>query len=239
MKNQTSSKVKLTERDLEILNFINDFGFCEVSHVEKLFSLHGCRGYQLLNRLVRAGLLEHERIFYAKPGIYRTTGKGANYTNLPALQRVALGNYKHDMLMIEVYLKLRELCPDMEWISERQLKHDKYFDGVGKKGHLPDAMLRFPKEIVKGEAKQVAIEVELTAKSKIRAEKILAGYGSEFSIAEVWYYCADGVVEFMRSIAAGMDFIKIHRLRELLREEKAEVNTLQAKKELDAGSDVG
>jgi DNA-binding MarR family transcriptional regulator len=211
-----SKKIRITDRDLEILNFINNFGFCELPQIGKRFNLKIRRAYQIVNRFIEAGLLEHERIFYKKHGIYRLTQKGAKYTELPPLYRVSLANYKHDILMIEVYLKLRALYPEAEWISERQLKHDKYFDGLGKKGHLPDGILKFPNEIIRGEAKQVAIEVELTAKGKKRTESILTGYGKDFSITEVWYYCANNTVEFIRSNAARMQFVKVHTLGELL-----------------------
>jgi len=65
--------VRLTERDLEILRFINLFGFCEMPHLNHRFSLKRPRNYQVLNRLLTAKLIKHERVFYGRHGIYRLT----------------------------------------------------------------------------------------------------------------------------------------------------------------------
>jgi DNA-binding MarR family transcriptional regulator len=203
---KSKSRIKLTERDMEMLNFINDFGFCEMPQIEKRFSLKKPRSYQLIKRLIKTGFLRHERVFYGQHGIYRLTRKGSRCTELPPLARITLANYKHDIELIEVYLKLRDLHPEAQWISERKLKRDKYIDGLGKRGHLPDGMLIFP------DGKEVAIEIELTAKGKNRVEKILKWYAGEFDIKEVWYYCPPSVVAFMKANAARMAFVKVYDL---------------------------
>jgi hypothetical protein len=173
------SRLQVTARDIEILQFINEFGFCEMPHLDKRFGWNKPRNYQVIERLLRMELLRHERVFYGRPGIYRLTKKGASYTGLPAMQGVPLGNYMHEVTLIDVYLRLRSLYPEARFVSERQLKRDKFFDGVGKRGHLSDGYLIFP------EGKQVAIEVELSLKGRNRTESILKGYGREFSIEEV------------------------------------------------------
>lgn len=202
--------VKLTERDLEILRFINQFGFCEMPHVDKRFRLGKPRNYQIIQRLVKAGLVHHERVFHGRHGIYRLSPKGAKLTDLPPLARVPLANYTHDITLIEVYLKLRALHPNAQWISERHLMQDKHANGVGKRGHLPDGALVFPDQ------SQVAIEVELTLKGKARLESILKGYGAAFGYKEVWYYCPDRIAANIAPMVAKMPFIKIYPLKELL-----------------------
>jgi len=202
--------VKLTERDIEILKFINDFGFCEMPQLDRRFDLKKPRNYQIINRLVEGGLIHHERVFYGRHGIYRLTNKGARLTDLPPLSRIPLATYTHDITLIEVYLKLRKHHPEAQWISERQLTRDKHADGVGKRGHLSDGILVFP------EGKQVAIEVELSLKSKYRLERILKGYGAQFSIKEVRYYCPENIAAYIGSLATKMPFIQVHSLREFL-----------------------
>jgi hypothetical protein len=204
------SRLQVTARDIEILRFINEFGFCEMPHLDKRFGWNKPRNYQVIERLLRMELLRHERVFYGRPGIYRLTQKGASYTDLPAMRCVPLGNYVHEVTLIDVYLQLRFLYPEARFISERQLKRDKFFDGVGQRGHLSDGFLIFP------EGKQVAIEVELSLKGRNRTESILKGYGGEFSIEEVWYYCPEGIASSLRSMAAKMPFIKVYDLREFL-----------------------
>lgn len=201
---------KITERDVEILRFINDFGFCEMPQLERRFGFKKPRNYQVMSRLIEGGLVKHERVFYGRHGIFRLSERGAKLTELPALARVPLATYQHDLTLIEVYLKLREQYPAAQWVSERQLRRDKYFDGVGKTGHLSDGLLVFP------DGKQVAVEVELSLKGKHRLEHILKGYGADFSLEAVWYYCSEGVASVISLMAASWPFVKIYPLREFL-----------------------
>lgn len=206
----TKTGKMLTERDVEILNFINHFGFCEMPQVEKRFNVRGARGYQLMQRLIQMGLVKHERIFYGRHGIFRLTSKGASYTSLPPMDKVPVGIYEHQLNIIEVFLKLRLLYPEANWISERQLLHEKYFDGVGKSGHVSDGILVLP------DNKQIAIEVELSVKGKKRIEGILKGYGSQFQLAEVWYFCLPSLLRYLTAQVTNLPFIKIHNIKEFL-----------------------
>ena len=202
--------LKLTERDVEILRFINDFGFCEMPHLDKRFGLNKPRNYQLLNRLVRGGLLFHERIFYGRHGIYRLTRRGAAFTNLPAMHKVVFGTYVHDVALLDVYLQLRETYPQAHWIGQRALLKEKGQESVGKRGHLSDGILILSNE------KRVAIEIELTLKARRRLEMILKAYGGAFEYKEVWYYCSDSVASYMRSMTVDKPFIKVYALSEML-----------------------
>src|ERR1700722_13596289 len=117
---RTASKLsgmQLTERDIRILHFINDFGFCEMPQIEKMFGLVKPRSYQIMQRLVTAGLVKHERVFHGRHGIYRLSKKGAGHTELPALARITLGNYNHSLAVLDVYLYLLTKHPDAEWLS--------------------------------------------------------------------------------------------------------------------------
>ncbi|MDQ3187106.1 MAG: MarR family winged helix-turn-helix transcriptional regulator [Pseudomonadota bacterium] len=201
---------KLTERDIELLKFINLFGFCEMPYLEQRFGLKKPRSYQVVNRLVEGGLVKHERVFHGRPGIYRLSPKGAQLTGLPRLVRVPLATYHHDITLIQVYLRLRVAYPQADWISARSLLQAKHADGVGRRGHLPDGVL-----VLEG-GKQVAIEVELTMKGRHRLEKILKSYAGAFDYGEVWYYCAANVAAAMRPLVEKLPFIKIYSVKEFL-----------------------
>ena len=175
--------MQLTKRDIEIIKFINEFGYCEMPQIIKRFGLKKTWMYELMQRLVEAGFVNHRRILHGQHGVYFVTSKGAKLTDLPPIERIPLGQYEHQNSNLNVYMKLRNQYPDAHWISERRLKHDKFFDGLGKVGHISDGILMFP------DGKQIAIEVELSTKGKNRIEKILKGYGVQLAIKEVWYYC--------------------------------------------------
>ncbi len=204
--------MQLTERDIRILHFINDFGFCEMPQIEKMFGLVKRRSYQIIQRLTASGLVKHERVFHGRHGIYRLTKKGASHTDLPALARISLAHYNHSLAVLDVYLYLRTNHPNAEWLSERHLIQEKYFDGLGKRGHLPDGILLLP-----GDDKKIAIEVELRTKAKARIESILKWYTTQFDFTEVWYFCPQAVAESLRSVVGtSMPFVKIRSLREIL-----------------------
>ena len=61
-------KIHLTERYREILKFINDFGFCEMPHLDARFAWKQARNYQIMRRLIGAGLVKHERVLFWQAG---------------------------------------------------------------------------------------------------------------------------------------------------------------------------
>src|SRR5438128_1599019 len=114
--------MQMTERDHEILNFINEFGFCEMPQLQKRFGLKMQRGYKVVQRLIKEGLVIHERILHNRPGAFYLTNRGAEHTELPPISRVSTAIYKHQITIIEAYFKLIQKFPEATWISERRMK---------------------------------------------------------------------------------------------------------------------
>lgn len=203
--------MKLTERDIEIMKFINQFGFCETIHLSKQFSMSTKRVNQITKRLVDSGLLLKEKEFYAKYALYRLTDKGAKFSSLPPLTKTSVGAYHHTTALINLYIKISIKYPNANWISERTLLHEKYFDGVGKFGHSADAILIL-------EDKEIAIEVELTSKNRRRLESIITSYSTNLSINEVWYFCSDEVLSAVKKVADHLSYVKIFNLNDFMQE---------------------
>jgi len=207
--------MQLTERDLEILEFINTFGFCAMPQLEARFGWSKPRNYQIVKRLLSANLLIHEKILHARHGIYRLTRKGAGYTELPALSRITLSSYNHSLAVTDVYLYLRQKYPKAEWMSEREMVMDKYAAGLGKSGHLPDGILYLSSPGKKDQ--KIAVEVELRSKGKARLESIIKWYTSQFDFAEVWYFCPQVVANAVKGSMGEQrsKFIKVFSLKEI------------------------
>ena len=196
--------MKLTERDMKILRFINEFGFCEMPQIEKRFGMKKPRCYQVIRRLIDAKLITHQRIFYGRHGVLYLTKQGAACTDLPPIKGIAKDSYIHQLTVIDIHTILRERFIDSSWLSERRIRYEKFMDGIGKEGfHLPDAILIDPN------FGQIAIEVELTMKSKKRLEDILWDYMLHKDIKEVWYYCAPDIVNKVAKIADKMKRISV------------------------------
>jgi hypothetical protein len=200
---------RLTDRDIAILKFVNDFGYCEMPHIEKRFEVRGGRSYQLTKKLKCMGLLIHQ---YLLPGhgFFRLTKNGARHTSLPRLNAIQLDAYAHHVTLINLYFHAKKYYPNARWISERQLIHSKNKDGVGKTGHLPDAVLEF------SHGNKIAIEVELTLKGKDRLNDILKSYLTDTDFKEVWYYASSRVRPSLLTLAEDYPFVKIHDVEEFL-----------------------
>lgn len=198
-------KMKITKRDVEIIQFINNFGFCETNHLSKRFKLAPNRIYQLIKRLVDSGFVISKRLFCERDSIYYLTEKGAEFTDLPKLANLSLGTYYHNVILIDLYLKLSSYFPGAVWISERQLLNEKFRDGVGKRGHSADGIMLISD-------KQIAIELELTPKGLNRLEGIIKSYSTNFSIKEVWYFCSKQASQVVKRAAGNVSYVKIFDL---------------------------
>jgi len=203
--------MQLTKRDREILCFINETGICVMPQIQKEFDLKFPRNYQVMKRLVDGGYVVHDQIFKKQHGIYYLSRKGAEHTPLPAISNVSLGGYKHQLLVTDIRQNLCKKYPDAKWISERHLKQQKFYYGIGKTGHVADGMLIFPD-------KKIAIEVELSLKGKHRLENIFSAYGGQLDIEEAWYFCADQLISPLTTLSRNKSYIKIHSLEEFLYE---------------------
>lgn len=203
-------RMRLMKRDIEILKFINACGYCLMPQIEKRFSLKHPLGYRLVKRLLHADLVRYKQMHHGAYGMYFLSPIGAQYTGLPPLDKISVANYEHQMALTDVYIRLLQRYPVASLITERHLKHDKFYDGVGKSGHVSDGLLVFPDQ------KQVAIEVELHLKGKPRLERIMRNYALQFVIKEVWYFCPPNLITALSSILEKMPFIKIHNLSEFL-----------------------
>lgn len=201
---------RLRERDIKILQFINEFGFCELGHLQEWFSIKRSYCYEVMQRLCREGLVLREEVYIRKAGVYRVTKEGATYTDLPALPSISRTQYEHQTKLIEVFIKLNRKYPQAYWFSERRLLRSRNKQDIINKKHIPDALLLFPNE------NEIAIEVELTLKGKNRLERIFKGYAVQHAITEVWYYTWPNLMGKLKKLAEKRSFIKIYNLKELL-----------------------
>lgn len=202
--------MKITKRDIEIMKFINDCGFCITPHLARRFGIKNYRVYKLMKRLVEDGLVRQVQIFCGEPNIYYLTNRGGSFSDLPIISGINLGIYEHQVTLINVVIRLRELYPLSTLVSERQLKQENFFEGIGVRGHVSDGVL------IHAEDNQIAIEVELTMKSKGRLEKILRSYMAQSKLKEVWYFCAPNVIDPLTKVVAKKSFIKILSVEEFL-----------------------
>jgi hypothetical protein len=205
---------QLTERDLELLALLGEHRFLLAAHVQAWLGASRRTAAGRLRALGAAGMLERRQEFHRHPACYMITrrGLGAIGSPLPT-PRLDLSTYRHDFATAWLCLAAREGVwgPVREVITERTLRSsDATRRGIGgARGPDPEPLLE-PHElhgvrlggfdrhgrprlhypdliVVTGEGRRIAVELELTSKSRTRLEGILAGYGADPSVDGVLY----------------------------------------------------
>lgn len=108
-------------------------------------------------------------------------------------------------------IRLLELYSKANWISERHLKHEKFSNGIGKRGHVSDGIF------VLSPTNKVAIDVELSVKGRERLRGILRSYTTNLEINKVWYFCSSAAINQVSELTLNKSRYKVHHLEEFLR----------------------
>lgn len=193
---------RLTTRDRELLEFVAEHRFVLREHVEALLGISASAANARLLALRRAGVLRGQAPQYDGHSAgyqIRGPGLGAIGSALPVPRRPDPRGYAHDVGLTWLWLAARRGAFGLleELVSERHMRsYDGRADrrdepygvrlgGAGRGGrdrlHYPDLLLRT------GTGHTVAVELELSRKSRTRLETILAGYGSDRRIHAVLY----------------------------------------------------
>ena len=219
---------RLTDPDLELLAFLAEHRLALPAHVSVLLGTSVVAATTRLNKLVEAGLVKRHAAFPGEPRWYRIAGKGLAIigSSLPS-PRIDLRAYAHDVGVAWLWLAARDgAFGTLEEIAgERRLRSTDgardpdaeplavRLGGFGAHGrerlHYPDLVLRT------ADGRRVALELELTAKSRTRLETILVGYGADPRFDGVVYLVQSPAVA--RSVQAAARRIGISELVHLQR----------------------
>jgi len=197
--------MKFQARDADILKWANGFGFATVEQIQRYLGVKKSVVYARVKKLVDAGYFERERVLHGQARIHKVTKQGvlASGDNILPCGDIRLGTFKHDLALVDLALDLRDETGG-DFIAQRQIRHDEGLSGVGQLGHIPDGYL-----YLEGQ-KPIAIELELSVKSRARLNSIVNGYGGDLSIKEVWYYTDQANVKnALVKAAQDYSFIKI------------------------------
>lgn len=196
--------MKFTDRDADLIRWINGHGFVTIRQIARWMGASYQAAQRRTQLLADADFLTHswpirgERVYLPTRRAVARAGD-----ELPPINRITLGSYLHDLQLVDL-----EHCLVTEtggtFTSERRLRHERGLIGVGVSGHVADGLLNL------GVGKPIAIELELSTKAKRRLTKIIRGYLSDLSIAEVWYFAGSVAVRGSLARAAGEHaFIKV------------------------------
>lgn len=139
---------------------------------------------QRIRKWLFLGLVEREKLLLQQPAWVWLSREGlrvleASYHYL----KPKISNYDHYYLTHEVrcYIEARQAAKGiaMTWRSERRIRHDNGQDEATKHKHAPDGEVITDKNTI-------AVEIELTQKSKQRIQQILRELAHQYRT--IWYF---------------------------------------------------
>ncbi len=207
----------LTARDREIVKWIGRQGVARAEHVMTRFSIGRTATYRRLHELVDYGLVRRHRLLYNDGGLLTATAEGLGWAELYRLNpaRISLALVPHMIASAALAAELEPQLVHETLLSDRE--HRAAENAAGRPlasailtPNRPDrAHLHRPDFALVGAdgERAVAIEVELTLKTRSRLERILRGYVRNRNVASVRYYAPPQIGEAVlrAARAAGAD----------------------------------
>jgi hypothetical protein len=181
----------VSRRDLDALEWVCEQYAARADQLTAWLGCHRRTAQYLVARLGEARLVEVRRVLVGEPAWVIPTIEGLRACGLSfGLWRPRLGALAHVAAVTDVRLHIQASAPEADWISERVLAREKQ----SAREHLADGV------VVLGE-RRIAIEVELTVKSKRRTRAIVEELTGRYDAA--LYFCAPGPRRLIRELAAG------------------------------------
>jgi hypothetical protein len=172
---------RLSDRDLRALAWMGEQYAARMDHLQALMGTGMNNVRRIVARMRAAGFVRSERILVDVPTWVTPTAAGLAACGLPyGLWTPILSQLTHVGAMNDVRLHIQAQRPEIEWISERQLRLEAG-KRMSRNKHVPDGVA-----ILEGHS--MAIEVELTIKPAHKVEAILDEFAGRFDAT--LYYCA-------------------------------------------------
>ncbi|MEZ4710642.1 MAG: hypothetical protein R3A44_25815 [Caldilineaceae bacterium] len=219
-------EVRITPRDEHVLNWIGEMYACSLEHLQVLFAR--IAGDEDLNpvsegvvrnairRWRRAGWVEFKKPLSDSKGIVYLTHRGLSYFGFDykySPPSLALINHVNEVNRARLDIELSDKF--VSWISERSLRKEEGEKDVRVKKHIPDGIVYTTDEIY------VAVEVEISRKTRLRLEKIIkALWGSRGSADEpgrysrVMYYVTEDTSDFIENALDEFVLTQAHKLNQ-------------------------
>jgi hypothetical protein len=180
----------LRRRDLDVMAWLAEQYGARTDQLEVLMGCGPRTVQRTVARLRAAGLVWTQRMIVGEPAWVTPTRAGiAACCPGFGVWRPRIGLLAHVAAVNDVRLHIQARAPQTEWIPERVLAKER---GAGE--HLLDGVA-----VTAG--RKVAIEVELTAKSRRRVTAILDELAGRYDA--VLYFCAAGPHRQLSDLAEG------------------------------------
>ena len=203
--------VRMSERDAELLLLIGEQYAITVDQLARLIGRTFRTARWLRDRWQKAGWVASRQLVAGGPSFVWLTRQGSRVARAPYRTWDANPGFAaHIEAVAEIRLLLERQLRLGEWQCERMLAKT-YRSRSDTRVHLPDAVL------VRDQAR-IAIEVELTLKSRARLDEIVRDMGERYQ--QVWYFAAARLVPTLTEVAsvARWQNVQVHHHPPLLAE---------------------
>jgi hypothetical protein len=207
--------VRISERDAQLLLLIAEQYAITVDQLARLIGRTYRTARWLRDRWQRAGWVVSRQLVAGGPSFIWLSREGTRVAQSPYRTWDANpGVAAHVEAVTELRLLLDRQLRLGEWQSERMLGKT-YGPRSQTRLHLPDAVLVT-------ERARVAIEVELSLKSRARLEEIVGDLGERYQ--HVWYFASSQLVPKLSELAASARWqnVRVHHYPPLLGELRAD-----------------
>ncbi len=198
--------MRITERDIALLRWINGFGFVFCYHIAGWMAVSYQTAHARLHKLIDAGYLTKKRKHPSLPNLIYLTKKGWALAGdpLPRLQSYnRLNSFNHDVRIIDLSLSLQRQFPGSQFLTERRIR---YREPLKKKQNRPDGELVLPTDMT------IAIELELTQKSQSRLKRIIRQYRANLTYDAIWYFAPADLIPVLQKAIGSDPFFKLHKI---------------------------
>ena len=197
--------IKAVDRDFELLGFVGEQYAVTVVQLGRLIERRLDTARSLRDRWKRAGWVDSAMLTTTAPSFVWLTGRGAEVGS--SAFRVWQPNHglaAHIQAVTDVRIHLERALRLGQWECERAVARRLAVPGGGFRGHLPDGVLHTS-------GGRIAIEVELTLKSRTRLREIVVELGRNYE--QVWYFVPDRLEQALTGIAqeAPRNNVRVHR----------------------------
>ncbi len=184
---------KLTERDETLLGFIGEQFAITLPQLARLMNRSERAARSLRDRWHNAGWIASGQLRLHGPVYLWLTRDGSDAAGSEfKLWRPKLGMIDHVAAVSDIRIGLEHELRLGRWTCERELARSFPSRSINRP-HLPDGLLDLG-------TRAVAVEIELSLKSRARRTEIVAELSRSYD--EVWYFAAPSCACVMRELAA-------------------------------------
>jgi hypothetical protein len=196
-KRRDYGSVRLSRRDGCLLRLIAEQYAISVDQLARVIGRSHRTGRWLRDRWRHAGWVESRQLTSGGPSFIWLTRQGTRIAQSPyRTWQPNAGLIGHIEAVTELRLLLERQLRLGAWLCERSLAKEEHSRSQARP-HLPDAVLRRDEEAI-------ALEVELTLKSRARLGEIVDELAEQY--AQVWYFAAAALVPALNELAADVPY---------------------------------